>query len=908
MWRERLEAFWDGGASLVLGFFGVSDIAGLIAPRYEFVITSCANNDFKSGVTLIDLVDIRTSASKFWVITLPPRHEHVSIRVREGDELLLHLVRENEVVGGEWRLLMTELPQPGRDEFFRIAAVAAATKADRFEGEQIKRSGDRLVWALRQKRQVEYLGRVPAAMRISPSRRVWPSRESSVMIEAVEPVAGRPNRIDTAAFALLDLWQREVPPKVAIRIRVSGTGDDIEASLQRMWVVHVMNQRRHLRDWIRTQRRAGDPIINPLTFEDVRNALDDPDELPNAVDAPHWAALFNLSHALTMREVVEEDGATIRPLPRTASPAGNVAIEMEFFGATLGDDVGIVSNSARDGDIVVYPEDPGGSQKARLLRVGIDGLAAVAFDDNDPVLHEILARAADLEADAAHEPGEVRTTEADARRSSFIALLKSQVRSPALISSIAQARWDDLAPIAVAELACTAAAGGPAAEEVLQRIGGYAAFRLDPVVASIVARRPDLISDIQSELLGERHDTSGHLARRLGVLRGTPQLVAQNLDLPRQIQGWRVLTESGMAQQLTVARISLGGSNDVMAEVGSIVATLTDESQVEERAESLEDDASELKEEEGADSANARDATEKAEGLRNYLRSSRELGTWIALEEAARLTDLIHAGIAHRDSFLKNRVESAPQAAAVADKRGPPQLRADIEARFEQIRAMVPAPAQLATLESEYRDYILPRKPSRRVLRDFEAQLIRLESEPGENKLLDECVLALENWASLPDFLSTIAPRMSHDADTIQSSRSTLLTNYVNRTYPSLPKRDGRGTSFDNHRGALKDSISDRLGLKGRNPVAEANFTKDLLAFADILFFHQSFKAIQGALHELQSRAPSAPTYLIKDGLAHWPRGAAKSWEQAAATLRTYLPQHVEQFEAKIAPPAHSAN
>ena len=908
MWRERLEAFWDGGASLVLGFFGVSDIAALIAPRHEFVITSCANKEFNSGVTLIDLIDIRTSPSKFWVITLPPRHEHVSIRVREGDELLLHLVRENEVVGGEWRLLMTELPQPGRDEFFRIAAVAAATKADRFEGEQIKRSGDRLVWALRQKRQVEYLGRVPAAMRISPSRRVWPSRESSVTIEAVEPIAGRPNRTDVAAFALLDLWQREVPPKVAIRIRVSGTGDDIEASLRRMWVVHVMNQRRHLRDWIRTQRRAGDPIINPLTFEDVRNALNDPDELPNAIDAPHWAALFNLSHALTVGDEVEEDGATIRPLPRTASPGGTVAIEMEFFGATLGDDVGIVSNWARDGDIVVYPEDPGGSQKARLLRVGIDGLASGAFDDNDPALHEVLARAADLEADVAHEPGEVRTTEADARQSSFIALLKSQVRSPALISSIAQSRWDDLAPIAVAELACIAAAGGPAAEEVLQRIGGYAAFRLDPVIASIVARRPDLISDIQSDLLGERHDTSGHLARRLGVLRGTPQLVAQNLDLPRQIQGWRILTESGMAQQLTAARISLGGSNDVMAGVGSIVAILNDESQVEESAEALEDEASELQEDQGADSADARDAIEKAEGLRTYLRSRQELGTWTALEEAARLSDLIQTGMAHRDSFLRDRTESTPQAAAVADKRRPPQLRADIEARFEQIRAMVPAPTQLATLESEYRERILPRRPSRRVLRDFEARLIRLESEPGDNKLLDDCVLTLENWANLPDFLSTIAPRLSHDAEPSQSARSTLLTDYVNRTYPSLPKRDERGTSFDRHRGALTDSISGRLGLKGQNHASTANFTKDLLEFADILFFHQSFKAIHGALDELQSKAPNAPTHLIKDGLAHWPRSAAKSWEQAAAALRTHLPHHVEQFEATVAPPANPAN
>src|SRR5205085_10212728 len=116
----------------------------------------------------------------------------------------------------------------------------------------------------------------------------------AITIQAVEPVAGRTEVVKNVPFALLDLWQREAPPKVAIRIRVAGAGDDIESTLRRMAVVHVMNQRRHLRDWIKTQRQAGDPIVKPLTFEDVRTAVHDPDEAPNAVDSSHWAALFSL--------------------------------------------------------------------------------------------------------------------------------------------------------------------------------------------------------------------------------------------------------------------------------------------------------------------------------------------------------------------------------------------------------------------------------------------------------------------------------------------------------------------------------------------------------------------------------------------------------------------------------------
>lgn len=901
MWRERLDAFWDGGSSLVLGFFGVGDIASLVAPRHELIVTSSAGTDFKSGVTLLDVIDLRASPSKFWVMTLPPRHTHVSIRAREGEELLLQLVRETEIVGGEWRFLMTELPEPGRHDLFRVAAIAAATKSDRFENEQIKRSGDRLVWALRQKRQIEYVGRVAATMRLSPSRRVWPSHEGSVTIEAIEPIVGRPNRSDSAAFALVDLWQREVPPKIAMRIRVSGASDVIEASLRRMWVVHLMHQRRHLRDWIRTQRRAGDPIINPLTFEDLRNALNRPDELPNAVDAPHWAALFNLSHVLKAQQEVEEDGATIRPLSKARSPGGTTSVEIEFFGATLGDDVGIVSNWARDGDIIVSPEDPGGSLKARLLRVGVDGLVPATLDDRERLLDEVLARAADLEADISHEPGEGQAKESDIRQNAFITLLKSRLRSPALISSVAQSHWDDLAPLAIAQLASIVEAAGAPAEEALQRIGGYATFRLDPVISSTLARRPDLIADVPSDLLGERHDTSGHLARRLGGVRGTPQLVSQNLDVPRQINAWRVLTESGIAQQLTAARISIAGPNEIISEARAILATLSEESQIEECAESLEDQAADLTLEQGAESAAAREAAEQAEALRRYLHNRKERGAWTTLEDAARFTSLVHAAITHRDSFRKDRAEPAPQAAASVDKRKPLQLRTDIEARFEKLHQMTPVPPQLAALDAEYREYILPRKPSRQVLRDFEMQLIRLESDPGESKLLNECVSALESWAELPDFLSTVAPRVSRGSS--ERASAAILANYINRTYPSLPRRDEGKTAFDTHRSAVAASVSDWLGPMGRPQVADPYVTKDVLAFADIMFFHRGFKAIHRALRELRSQAPDAPTYLIEDGLARWPRGAAKSWDYAASVLRAHLPKHIEAFESAVAPP-----
>jgi hypothetical protein len=888
MWREKLEAFWDGSATLALGFFGANDLAGFMSPRSELFIVSYADVNFKTGGTLLDVIDLGKSTSGIWIVTLPPRHSYVLIQAREDEQLLLSLMPESQMADGDWRMLMTELPS-GRDgEFFRVATRAAAADGDRFGRDQVDRSGDRLIWALRQRRKVETLERVTVAMRISPSQRIWPPNESSVTIEAIEPVPVRPNNPPPAPFAVLDLWQREQPPKVKLRIRVENPDSDADNGLERMSVVHVMNQRRFLREWIKTQKAVGDPIIDPLTFEDVQVAVGDPREMPNAVYDPGWTALFNLSKILSMTQPEELDGVFVRPLPRTATLGGVIGTEIEFFAATLGDDVGIVSNWARDGDIVVYPEDPGGSYKARLLRIGIDGAAALPIDDGDPMLKELLARVADDEGISVARSEPRPTDSATDRQTAFLAQIKKRVRDNALFATIdTQSRWDDLAPLKISSFGALTSAGGQAGENALRRLGGYAAFRADPAVASMLACHPDLIADVPNNVLSARQETSSPLPRRLAVIRGSSDLVAQNLELPLQIQAWRILADPAVAQRLTTARISLGGSVEAMASAGAISSKLSDERVVEEAADFHED----------------QDALDDAEALRGYLRQRHNIDRWIPLTEVVALARLVDDAIAHEAEFSEETVDRQFEPAPLSDNRKPAQLRADIEAILDHLGQLVPPLQELARLEKRYREYVQLGKADRRVLRKFEAQLTKLADLPAENRLYDDCVTALENWAGLPAFLLGIEPRLNR-AGTGQVVRSKILTQYVNRTSQLHPRRNGKATSFDKHREALAASIGARLGPTGRDRGAQRELVEDIFSFADILIFHKGYKAISMTLPELvKAKISETDVRRLEDGLARWPRGAPQSWDFATSIMRSHFPEGLAQLEAAVAPP-----
>jgi hypothetical protein len=77
-----------------------------------------------------------------------------------------------------------------------------------------------------------------------------------------------------------------------------------------------------------------------------------------------------------------------------------------------------------------------------------------------------------------------------------------------------------------------------------------------------------------------------------------------------------------------------------------------------------------------------------------------------------------------------------------------------------------------------------------------------------------------------------------------------------------------------------------------------------VVQFADILLFHQAYRAIKEVMPSLSRiNSPSLDMRLLNDGLIRWPRNAAQTWEQATAIVRTHLPSRAERLDRLIAAP-----
>jgi hypothetical protein len=231
-------------------------------------------------------------------------------------------------------------------------------------------------------------------------------------------------------------------------------------------------------------------------------------------------------------------------------------------------------------------------------------------------------------------------------------------------------------------------------------------------------------------------------------------------------------------------------------------------------------------------------------------------------------------------------------------------LRAAIEALIDRARKLVPAPDGLVGLERFYRANIEQGKPDRYVLREFESRISSLIEAPAEDQMLDAYVTTLERWAGLPGFLHSIEPRLNRSTTSASGHRFKILTQYVNRTYPSVPRRSGRGALFDRHRDALASAIQEKVSGGARNRAGPVDVVNDIAAFADILLFHQAYRAISEVLPSLSRvNAPDADIRRLQDGLAHWPRGAAQTWDHATTVLRSHLNSGSDRLDALVSPP-----
>ncbi|MBI1980723.1 MAG: hypothetical protein HYS63_04055 [Methylocystis sp.] len=657
MWREQFDYFWDGRRRLAIGWFDGADRATASAARPELTVFSARDERFTSAA-LVDVIDAARWRSRIIILDLPPDHRFVRLTSADGGELALALAAERDLPqGADWRLLLTMLPDAGGAEpvAFRLAAFPARGDVERLSREQTGAAGARLVWAIGQRRAVERADNA-VVIRLAPARRVFPAYQSRLVLEAAPfdtPAAGDARE---APFAIMEHWLRETgSPRVILRLRIPDSIEESATLLGRCSVALAMNQRRRLKGWTLDQRVAGEPAVDPLAFEDLRQATGDPHEHPDAAETAEPIVVGNLLSLLIDPEEAEVDGVALRRSREKSAPGMGEIVEIEFYGAALGDDVGLVCPAAGPGDLGVAPVDPGGPVYVRLFRVEGDGLAPHRPTADEGLVDELMRRAADAARGATGAAARAVAERAAGLKSRCDKLVASL--NGALARAEVAARfeppglWDTLEPLAQTSFAALVIDATGPARTGLQQFGGYGAFCADPALAAAIARGGEFAQSAHpcAEAPGARGAPS-LLARYLEAC-GARGMAPAGIDAMQEARLMRALLKEPEVAALREARIALAIDDGVRREAAHAARVIADAAAVEQaRAHFAE-----------------AGATDAADMLDAYL-DLRRAGGWAPAHEAPTLAALVARAGVELDAE-RRQAESVTQAPPPAASR-----------------------------------------------------------------------------------------------------------------------------------------------------------------------------------------------------------------------------------------------
>jgi hypothetical protein len=625
MWQEQLDYFWDGGRRLAVGFFDGDDGARENAPHPQLTIVSARDDAFLLGPVVIDVIDPARWRSRIVFLDLPIDHRFVRLAAPDGAQIVLELSRASDPpAANDWRLLMVLAPEPGGGDAIglRVAALSARGDLDQLAREQILATGARLVWAIGQRRAVTLLDDGGVLARLMPATQVYPVEQNRLTLEA------KPYDAETAAdprdapFAIMQLWLAENgAPRAVLRLRLAESLDESATLLGRVSVALALRQRQRLNSWTQAQRQVGEPTIDPLAFEDIRQATGDPTEHPDAVETGETVVVVNLLNLILDPDATDTAGVAVRrAVVNRAGMAGGETIEIDFYGAALGDDVGLVSPSAAAGDLGVTPNDPGGSPFVRLLRIEGDGLVPRRINDDDPLLDEMLRRAtgaARATSGAAARAVAERASAQRGRRERFIVALNATLAKANAPDRLENAgRWELFDPLLQTSFAARAALGPIP--------GGYAGYVVDPTLAIALARAGALSAERATTPTRDNRSAPSLLNRMLATL-GLAGMAPHEMDAATQaLFLQKLMTSSSDAAALRDAHVSLPTDITHWDETVKAARRLGDTSVIDVAQAHFV----------------AHDDPEAASALADYL-AWRQAGNWLPATDAAVLAALI---------------------------------------------------------------------------------------------------------------------------------------------------------------------------------------------------------------------------------------------------------------------------
>jgi hypothetical protein len=874
---EEIEAFWDGGTALVLGFAGVN-----FSPRLRLEIGVWAAKNDAAG----DLLDYfrPVAGMRFRYLTLPPGINQLRLGFCEGPgiswmTLDLH-ADEATVSATDYSRNLTFIRMANPREQLDLQTQRLPSNNDLENFVDRLASGERLLWAAAQLRHDDSEKKRIA---ISSTRLLWPRRMSRFVIEVArhapapkpEPASKPPN------YAVLEKAQAEAARRVAPRLRIRQLAGNRPGTrpYDGVCVFYLMQQRRFFQS---VATRDAERTLEALSSCDIRNAYDrvggDPTAVeqllplvPDRATGPVGFDLASAVGAFDRGEIYRAPGAiALRAGGRGAS---DDAVDIEFPTAALGDEVGVFLSHNGTISLSVLPTDPGGAARIRIFRLGKTGLTAQEVTEDDPILLELadwVIPFGTTRARGATDP----TAHGHSRPA--VELLQSRMGDPVLVDGVdlAAVLASPLGPLATLSFADMVATSPRDSQDLIERVGGLAAFLKDAASVSSLVFTPHLAGSAMVEALMDPELSLAEpaLPRRLAAGLGAADLVPATLIATEQLQAIRILRDQDLVQRLIALRVALDNAKSGMQRTADrVVGALEHDDVVRDAADSYHD----------------RGMPSQAQALIGYL-NTRDLGAWIALQDAAALVDLIDDVERFREFQTRNRKtlrRDRQSGGSIA------QLRANVAEAIERLKGTGQS-EQVANFQQIPLDQM-----DRPLLESLYAEVEGLLDRPADMQLEQSIVATLERWADLPQFAESV--RQQHRGDAAQDHKGrSLVEDIVNRLRLSVPAPN-RGP-FNAEAEELKQAIRKALLEGGRMTKEREELGDDLRGYGYILLFHNARRAMD----ELLVATARDPALVNSRGrlmrrLVAWPRDARQTWREAL-DLASKVD---EDLEAKIQPP-----
>ena len=312
----------------------------------------------------------------------------------------------------------------------------------------------------------------------------------------------------------------------------------------------AMRQRQRFDLWIQTQKRIGAPQVDPLTLSDIRAATGVHDEETDAVTSNAALTVANLLRLIIDPETHARCGVAVRRQSSPAPGRGEL-LDIDFYGAALGDDVGVILPAAMAGDLLVAPQDPGGSSIIRLFRFDADALTPWRVSEEDPLVAAIIQKARETSQTA---PAAV---ELRRRREQFVQALNQLIRhksSKPLFDLSGD--WRVLDPIVNISFAHLFISASQAQQAILTSLGGFEAYDADPALTIAIVNSGEFAEHAQITSLPRLLHLTPLLQRYLAVC-GVQGMATENLTLMQQARTFLALQRGLNISHMRVARISL---------------------------------------------------------------------------------------------------------------------------------------------------------------------------------------------------------------------------------------------------------------------------------------------------------------------------------------------------------------